>query len=310
MTQSLHRFSSSGVSCAATLHRPSPSTFTTDAGAPCVVMGHGFGGLQTSGLHEFAAAFADHGFAALSFDYRHFGESEGAPRNVVSVRKQLDDYRSAVAYARTLGGVDPRRIVVWGTSLAGGHAMSIGAEDHRVAAVIALTPAADGAAAMVDVLRANGPRPASKLMRTAVEDVVVGRRGTKARYVSIVGRPGTAAALTAPGALEGYEAIAGPGWRNQVAARALLTVGLYRPVRAASRITAPTLVQVADLDRTAPPSASARAGERARATVHHYPCDHFDVYPGQSAYETVLEHQLTFLSRTFRDKATPVAVPA
>jgi len=49
----------------------------------------------------------------LLFDYRHFGDSDGKPRQLVSVRRQLQDYAAAVAFARALSGVDPARIAVW-----------------------------------------------------------------------------------------------------------------------------------------------------------------------------------------------------
>src|SRR5690606_5764487 len=49
--------------------------------APCVVLCHGFGGTQdTPAIRAAARAFANAGFAALTFDYRNFGESGGMPR--------------------------------------------------------------------------------------------------------------------------------------------------------------------------------------------------------------------------------------
>jgi hypothetical protein len=33
------------------------------------------------------------------------------------------------------------------------------------------------------------------------------------------------------------------------------------------------------------------------ATVHHYPCDHFDVYPDAPWHEHVLRDQIAFLGR-------------
>ena len=43
---------------------------------------------------------------------------------------------AAVAFARELDGVDPERIVLWGTSWSGGHVVYVGADDPRIAAVI------------------------------------------------------------------------------------------------------------------------------------------------------------------------------
>ncbi|HCB03317.1 MAG TPA: hypothetical protein DEQ43_03525 [Nocardioides bacterium] len=41
----------------------------------------------------------------------------------------------------------------------------------------------------------------------------------------------------------------------------------------------------------------ARAAEAGRAEVRHYPCDHFDVWPGNDWFAPVVDHQLYFLRR-------------
>ncbi len=56
------------------------------------------------------------------------------------------------------------------------------------------------------------------------------------------------------------------------------------------------LVQIADLDRSAPPQAAAKAAFKARAEVRHYPCDHFDVYTGRW-HDAAVQHQVAFLRR-------------
>ncbi len=65
--------------------------------------------------------------------------------------------------------------------------------------------------------------------------------------------------ITSPGALEGYAALAGPTWRNEVCARAALEVGLNRPIRYASRVRSPLLVQIGDNDTVAPPASARQA---------------------------------------------------
>ncbi|MCW3040274.1 MAG: putative alpha/beta hydrolase, partial [Solirubrobacterales bacterium] len=101
----------------------------------------------------------------------------------------------------------------------------------------------------------------------------------------------------APGALEAMRSIAGPTWRNEVAARVFLEIGTYRPGSHAGALRCPLLVQVADDDLTAPVGAALKAAGKGRAEVRHYPGDHFDVYPGGPVHERVVEHQLAFLLR-------------
>jgi uncharacterized protein len=291
-------FRSAGVRCAAWHYRAADDSLAGAAGRPCVIMAHGFGATRDSGLAAFAEAFAAHGMDALVFDYRGFGASGGSPRQLVDLAGQLADYRAAVTAARGLDGVDPARIVLWGVSMSGGHVFRLAAEDPAVTAAVALTPAADGLAASIATLRAGGVAGAVRTVAVAGRDLVAAARGREPVLTPLAGRPGTPAALVAPGAYEAYTGMAGPSWRNEVAARVLPRIGSYRPGRAAGGVRCPILVQVGDLDRTAPPAAAVKAAARApHAQVRHYPCDHFDVYPGRDWHSHVLAHQVGFLTR-------------
>lgn len=120
-------FTSGGVACAA-WHLPAAvNTLADERGRPCVVMAHGFGGTRDTGLLGYAEAFAAAGIDAFVFDYRGFGASQGTPRQLVSYRRQRQDYHAAIAAARRLPGVDPERIVLWGTSYSGGHVVAVAA---------------------------------------------------------------------------------------------------------------------------------------------------------------------------------------
>lgn len=105
------RFRSGGMECAA-WHYPG-----TNGG--CVVMAGGFGVTKEPATDLFAGRFHDAGFTVLAFDYRHLGESDGQPRQVVRVREQLADSRAAIRFAATLPGVDPTRVALWGFSSSG-----------------------------------------------------------------------------------------------------------------------------------------------------------------------------------------------
>jgi len=260
-------------------------------------MAHGFGGTVDSGLEGFAEGLAAAGLDVLAFDYRGFGRSGGQVRQTISISGQLEDYAAAIAAARRLDGVDPDRIVAWGVSLAGGHVLSLGASDPSLAALIALTPATDARAASMASMRQYNPGHLAKSGFAAVRDKVASARGGVGVTIPLAARPGEVAALALPGIYEDYLSIAGPSWRNEVSARSFLEIGSYRPVTVADKVTAPLLVQIGDLDRSAPPHASAKAAELARAEVRRYPCDHFDVYPGKPWFDRALEHQIQFLRR-------------
>ncbi|KRF37620.1 alpha/beta hydrolase [Nocardioides sp. Soil805] len=279
-------FTSSGVRCAGTLVRPDG-----DAGpVACVVMGPGGTLTRRDGLPAYAERFAAAGLASMTFDHRHWGDSAGEPRRWFSLSEQLEDWRAAVAHARTLTGVDPDRIVLWGMSVAGGHVLLTAADDRRVAAVVSIAPVADGVAFNMR------PAPVGVQLRgmgRAVREVLTRRPVT----VPVAGPPGTLAAIAAPEAPRGFEALtAGTDWRNQVNSSAALAMFRYRPVRRAADIAAPVLLQVGDQDGMAP----AAPIEKVAATAPHaqlvrYPMDHFGCFSAEHI-NRVAGDQIAFLS--------------
>lgn len=74
---------SDGVECVGYLYRPAGAAELV----PAVVLAHGFGGTMDR-LTVHAERFAAAGIAALVFDYRSFGESDGTPRQVVDLAGQ------------------------------------------------------------------------------------------------------------------------------------------------------------------------------------------------------------------------------
>lgn len=286
-------FTSHGIRCAA--------WHLTGAGAKpgraCVVMAHGFGGTRDTGLLGYAEPFAAAGYDVLVFDYRGFGDSEGVPRQLVSYRWQREDYHAALAVARQLPGVDPERIVLWGTSYSGGHAVVVAAQDRRIAAITAVTPAMDGAATLAHVVRGAGIGQLARAAGHGLLDLARTGLGGTPHLVPIVGRPGSSAMMTSPGAVEAVLPVAGRTWRNEVRARAALAVGLNRPTTFATRIPCPILIQIGTKDTVAPPSAARRVAAKAgkRARIREYPVDHFDVYHGPWQRRAVAD-QLDFLA--------------
>jgi fermentation-respiration switch protein FrsA (DUF1100 family) len=110
---------------------------------PLVIMAHGFGGHKEWTIPEVADAFADAGLAAMAFDYRNFGDSDGEPREEVDHAGQIEDWRSAITFGTTLPEIDPDRIGIWGTSLGGRNVLIAAAFERRVRAVVAQVPAID-----------------------------------------------------------------------------------------------------------------------------------------------------------------------
>ena len=290
-------FVSQGVECAAWHFTAAGDALATPAGRPVVVMAHGLAGTVDSGLAPFAERLAGVGLDVLAFDYRGFGASGGRPRQTVSIAGQVEDYRAAMTAAAALPGVDPQRLVLWGVSLSGGHVLEAAADRPDVAAVVSLTPLVDGLAAGRHALASHQPSEMARSTLAGLRSRVSAAVGRPPVMMPVVARPGEMGALTLEGSYEDYLAMAGPTWRNEIDASMGFELGNQRATKAADRVTAPVLVQIADLDRSAPPHAAGKAAVKARAEVRHYPCDHFDVWPGKPWFEPAAAHQVAFLVR-------------
>ncbi|MCZ8380564.1 alpha/beta fold hydrolase [Mycobacterium sp. CPCC 205372] len=306
MTRNETSFESDGVTCSAWHFPARAADFDSPGGRPVVVMAHGFGGTKDSGLAPFAEQFSAAGLDVLAFDYRGFGSSEGEPRQSVSVARQLADYRAALAAAQRLPGVDRRRIVLWGSSFSGSHVLRVAAECPEVAAVIAMTPLTSGLAASRAAVAHRDLLAALRWTLVGVKSRVQVARGRRPSLMPLAAPPGESGALALDGAYESYRRIAGPTWRNEIDAGIGFELAKIRTAKAAKQIRAHVLVQIADFDRFVPADSVARTAVQARAQVHHYPCDHFDVWPGNDWFMTAAGHQVGFLRRALAQQAPPV----
>lgn len=92
------------------------------------------------GLAAYGERFAAAGLASLIFDYRTFGGSEGMPRHWISPSRHLADWQSAIDYVVSdlSNIVDTSKLMLWGTSFGGGHALTTAAKlGSNITAVVA-----------------------------------------------------------------------------------------------------------------------------------------------------------------------------
>ncbi|MGO9284461.1 MAG: alpha/beta hydrolase [Mycobacterium sp.] len=263
--------------------------------APLLVMAHGLGAVRTMRLDAYAERFSAAGYACLVFDYRNFGDSEGRPRQVLDIGMQLADWAAAVSYARTLDGIDPGRIVLWGTSFGGGHVIATAARLPGIAAAVAQCPFTDGIASA----RTLNPLIFGRVGILAARDLVAARLGRPPVLVPTAGRPGEVALMNAPDAYPGYLRLVPEGAEllNEVAARIALKIITYRPGRVTAKISCPILFCVCERDSVAPALPTLRYAAKApRGEVRMYPEGHFAIYV-DDAFERVVADQLAFLDQ-------------
>ncbi|MBI2858423.1 MAG: acetylxylan esterase [Chloroflexi bacterium] len=134
-------FKSEGQTCRGWL-------FTPDKGKgpfPGVVTAMGAGYVKEFPIMLIhAEEFVRRGMATIIFDYRHFGASDGQPRQHLDPQEQIEDCRNAISLAETLPEVDPQRIGFCGVSVGGAHALVVAAVDPRIKCVVSVVPTVDG----------------------------------------------------------------------------------------------------------------------------------------------------------------------
>ncbi len=134
-------FYSAGHKLAGLLYSP-PEAAAGD-NRPAVVLCVGYTYLKEMVMPDIAKQLNKAGYVVLIFDYRGFGESEG-PRWRLIPQEQINDIRAALTFIAEQPHVNPERLAVLGLSLGGAHAITVGATDERVGAVVALEPVGDG----------------------------------------------------------------------------------------------------------------------------------------------------------------------
>ncbi len=143
-----------------------PSDLKPGERRPGIVLCHGFTGVRSLILEDYARKFVEAGFVALTFDYRGFGGSEGPKWRLIPL-EQIDDIRNAISFFEAQPEIDSERIGLWGTSFGGAHAPYAAAVDLRVKAAVGQVGFGDGERFMLDV-RNYGER--IELMRKLTED--------------------------------------------------------------------------------------------------------------------------------------------
>lgn len=264
---------------------------------PMVILAHGFGMVREAGLDRYARRFAAAGFAALVFDYRHFGASGGSPRELLDIDRQLDDWRAAIGYARSLERVDSGRIALWGTSFSGGHVVRLASEDPAIATVVSQVPFSGTGE------RQGPPRPAfmARLIAAAIQDELAGRFGRGPTYLPITAFEGEPCLFELPDERDPLaELFADEGtrrarWNNRFTPRVILRLPRYKPFEQVDRLRRPWMLCLADLDEMTPADRAAdRAAQSAGLVLRRYPTDHFGIYSGEW-FERAVGEQLEFL---------------
>jgi len=291
------RFEVKGTTVHAWLYPPE----NMDKPWACVVMANGTGGTRDMLMERYARRYQAAGVAVLSFDYRYFGASSGEPRQLLWIPYQLEDYTAAVAHARSLDNIDPKRVALWGTSLSGGHVITMAARDGDIACVVAQCPSVDGRASAKYAFKTMGMKHMLKILVHGQRDYIRSLLGLSPHKIPIVGKPGSIGMLTTPGELEFFERFVPETYVNEACARIVIRGDKYRPIKYAKDIRCPVLMQVCEHDEIIPLDAARETEELlgVYAQARYYPIGHFDIYEGEH-FEKAAGEQVAFLKKNLK----------
>lgn len=102
---------------------------------PAIVVGHPMGAVKEQSANLYATKMAEQGFVTLSIDLPFWGESEGMPRNAVSVEMYAEAFSAAVDFLGTRPFVNRDGIGAIGICGSGSFAISAAKIDPRLRAI-------------------------------------------------------------------------------------------------------------------------------------------------------------------------------
>jgi fermentation-respiration switch protein FrsA (DUF1100 family) len=261
-----------------------PSGLKDGEKRPTIVMAHGWSAVKEMYLDDYAAKFAGAGFVVVVFDYRTFGDSEGAPRSHIDPAMQLEDYKNAITWATLQPMVDGNRIGIWGSSYSGGHVLHVAAFDRRVKCVVSQVPLVNAMDNFRRLVRADAfPATQAWLAADRTEQYTTGN----VNYAPVVAEQGTPSALPTQDSFDWFTktgATRAPSWKNQQTVRSLELALEYIPAAGIHYISpTPLMMIVAQNDTLTPTDLAIEAFGRAREPKELVvlPGGHFDAYLGE-----------------------------
>lgn len=194
----------------------------------------------------YAQKFANEGFVVLAFDYSHYGESEGAPRQLEDPAAKLSDLEAAVSYLTNLPYVQTVGMV--GICTSGGNAAYLATDDQRVKAIATVA----------------GFLPEPSMTRAMFgEDLITSRREAAAVATLKFEETGEETMVTAYSETDqtaaNYSPQEGsfdyytnekrgniPAWKNELSVMSLENIENFDPIGKASSIKLPVMVVHSD----------------------------------------------------------------
>lgn len=242
-----------------------------------IVMAHGFAALRQFKLIEYAQRFAQAGYAVVLFDYRCWGGSTGTPRELVSLKYQLVDWKTVISFLTEYKYINSRKIVLWGTSLSGGYVLNLAAELRHIQAVMVQVPFVDGA----ETAKCYPIQHFPKALKLSSQDYMGAKVGLSAKTLPVV-HPFALSFMPTKDSYQGYMSIVNSDffWSGEVPSRVFFDLIRYRPILTVRDISIPVLFIAAKQDSLIPIESSRETATNIAPFVEYHEWDicHFDIY--------------------------------
>ncbi|TLF73214.1 alpha/beta hydrolase [Nocardia cyriacigeorgica] len=190
---------------------------------------------------RYARRLAEHGYAALSFDFTGFGESGGEPRDVENPARKVRDIHHAVSFLAAHPSVDGERLGALGICAAAMYMSDNTAGDARVKSLALVAPWLHDAA-VCEQAYGGADAVAAKLELGRAARARYDETG-EIEYVPVVSATDERAAM--PYDIDFYlnPARGGiPAWPNRFAVMSWVDWLTYDSISLAPRITRPTVL--------------------------------------------------------------------
>jgi fermentation-respiration switch protein FrsA (DUF1100 family) len=122
-----------GLTLAADLHLP--TDFDPSGSTPVIVLSTPGSSVKEQIGANYASRLAMRGFAAITFDPAHQGQSTGEPRDLEDPYRRGEDISYVIDALTNIAGIDASRVGALGICAGGGYAVHTARTDHRIKAL-------------------------------------------------------------------------------------------------------------------------------------------------------------------------------
>ncbi|GAB4463763.1 MAG: alpha/beta hydrolase [Armatimonadaceae bacterium] len=194
-----------------------PENYQSGQRLPAVVIVGPWLNIKEQVAANYARRLAAKGFATLAFDFRHWGESGGEPREYESPKDKVADIRSALAFLKDRPEIDSERIGILGVCFGVGY-VAEASDDPLVKSVATVAAWVHNRASVEKMF---GKEEVERRLRVGSEAKTAYARDKSVIYVPAYSDTNREAAMFFPGDGFYYNTKAGrgaiPQWTNRYA---------------------------------------------------------------------------------------------